>query len=272
MIKTTGLAILLVIATFVFGSVSGRVYAEHVNALFTPERLLDLALWVLLAIGFAMIAAALVAALVKPMWACALVFAASALSLILGAGVSLATLSYGVVFFGAGLLYAHQVMKGLDKRLDFSVEPIQHSQGVLVLALVIVTGVSLYRGFALDMERGGYVLPPVYKRFATGLIEPILRAQIETQPLKPEERTRALDQARTEIEGFFKDAEDALRPYAAAIPAVTAFLVFWALETVTGLLSWIPLLISGGIFELLKIAGIIRVVTETREVKRLTLA
>lgn len=37
--------------------------------------------------------------------------------------------------------------------------------GVLLFALIFLTSLSLYRGFAEDMAHGGYVLPTAYKKF-----------------------------------------------------------------------------------------------------------
>ena len=65
--------------------------------------------------------------------------------------------------------------------------------------------------------------------------------------------------------------ENAIRPYEQWIPRILAFNLFMFLLTVTGLLSWIPILALWAIFPLLTALGVTKTITGTRDVKRLTL-
>jgi hypothetical protein len=65
--------------------------------------------------------------------------------------------------------------------------------------------------------------------------------------------------------------ENAIRPYEQWIPRILAFNLFMFLLTVTGLLSWIPILALWVIFPLLTALGVTKVTTATREVERMTL-
>jgi hypothetical protein len=68
-----------------------------------------------------------------------------------------------------------------------------------------------------------------------------------------------------------KPIENKIEPYKRFIPLAVAIGLLQLLVFVTSLLSWVPILVLGLVFPLLAALKIAEVVTETREVRRLTL-
>jgi hypothetical protein len=209
------------------------------------------------------------------------------------------------------------------------VRPIYQSQTILLVALLIVACGSFYSGYAAEIDREGFSIPPSLSEVVMGRIEQevskLLPADVgekataefreqlegaleeigqEVARLLPEamreasmaefrgQLTGALDEmekeARERLEATDREAimtklgdqleqalvelvENAIRPYEQWIPRILAINLFIFLLTITGLLSWIPILALWVIFPLLTALGVTKVTTGTREVKRLTL-
>lgn len=60
-----------------------------------------------------------------------------------------------------------------------------------------------------------------------------------------------------------------VKPYERYIPFALALSLFMPLVTITGLLTWVPALFLKVLFTLLTALGVVKTVTETREVQRL---
>lgn len=328
-LKVAIFTVLLIAASYYFGDVCERIGQAYALILFPSEEILGLALRFFLAMGAVVITAGLVAALVRPLWACFLIFALSALAMLLGWELEASSGVLTAVYFIASLIYAKRTAGELNDRLRFSVGPIWQSQSILVTTLVIVVCGSFYFGYAAEIERAGFSLPPFLVEMVMGRMEKELVKLLPSDPgeaaiaefreqfgglledmakeggrLLPEavreatiaqfsdQLERALDEMEKEavarlqtvereavIARFmdqFEEAlkglvEEAIRPYEQWIPRILAISLFTSLLTITGLLSWIPILALMVIFPLLTALGMTRVVAETREVKRLTL-
>lgn len=160
-LKSTFFAILLVAASYLFGYVCQQTQQGY-ELLFSlsAKDAIGLALWLLAALAAMVLTAGLVAALVRPRWACFLIFAFSALAMLLGWELKLSSGLLAALYFIASLLYAEGIAKELNERLRFSVKPISQSQSILLTTLVIVVCGSLYLGYAAEIEREGFSLPP----------------------------------------------------------------------------------------------------------------
>ena len=329
-LKSAVFAVLVIAASYFFGDVCERI-GQGYELIFhpSPKEILGLALQFFLAMGAVAITAGLVAALVRPLWACFLIFALSALAMLLGWELKASSGVLTAVCFIASLIYAQGIAGELDNRLRFSVRPIYQSQTILLVALIIVACGSFYLGYAAKIDREGFSIPPFLIEMVMGRIEDevskLLPADVgeeaiarfreqlegtleeigqEVARLLPEamreaamaefrgQLKRALDEMEKEaserleatdreaIMAKFSDqleralvelVENAIRPYEQWIPRILAINLFMLLLTITGLLSWIPILVLMAIFPLLTALGVTKVVTEMHEVKKLTL-
>ncbi len=271
-IKTIILVVVLIVASALFGMVCRRVYQQY-EVLFAPgQALLDLAIRVFGTIGLVVIAAAVVATLVRPPWAMFVAFALSALAMILLWEVSILTLALGFVYLALASIYARSVAAELDKRIEFSVRAIREAQGALLLALAMLIGVSFALGYRDDSAKRGFIIPPAYKQTMRAFAMPSVQVEIDKQgSLGPAEQAAALAQAQREFDNAITGLEMSLRPNTQLIPIVLALMLIWVLENLMGLIEWIPRLVLSGIFPLLERLGVTQVVTETREIKRLIL-
>lgn len=266
-LKSAVFAVLLITASYFFGDVCERIGQGYELILFPSGEVLGLALRFFLAMGAVGLTAGLVAALVRPLWACFIVFSLSALAMLLGWELKATSGVLASVYFIASAIYAQGIAKGLEERLNFSVRPISESQSILLMALIIVACGSLYLGYAAHIEEAGFSIPP---SLTDAIMEGVER---EIEKRVPEAGS---EEALAEFkEGFEKGLEEfvekTIRPYERFIPLAIALSLFTSLVTITRFLSWIPVLALRVIFPLLTALGVTNVVTETREVKRLTL-
>lgn len=328
-LKSAIFAVLLIAASYYFGDVCERIGQAYELILLPSSEALGLALRFFLALGAVALTAGLVAVLVRPLWACFIVFALSALAMLVGWELKASSGVLAAVYLIASLIYAGQIAGELDNRLRFSVRPIYQSQTILRVTLLIVACGSFYLGYAAEIDRAGFSIPPSLIEMVMGRIEQEVsnllpadmgeraiaefREQLEgaleelgqeVTRLLPEamreaamaefrgQLTRALDEMEKEaserLEATDREAimtrfsdqleralvelvENAIRPYEQWIPRILAINLLMFSLTITGLLSWIPILALWVIFPLLAALGVTKVTTGTREVKRLTL-
>jgi hypothetical protein len=262
----SGVFILLLIAASCFFSYRCQQIGQLSDAIFSPS--LDTLypfLWLLLAIALVAITAGLVAALVRPLWVCFVAFALSGLAVLLILGLNLLSLVLAVLYFLAGVIYSQGTAKGLNERIKFSVRPIQDNQMILLIVLVIAACAMFYSGYAAKIEREGFTPPAFVIDIATGIVE----NQIQAEPgLSPQEKEQAMAQFRQELE---QQMADWIKPYQQYIPAGIALSLLGILITIIQFLSWLPVQFVRGIFAALTACHVLVMVTETQEVKRLTM-
>lgn len=263
----------LIVAGALLGVVCDRVYKQY-EALFSPgPELLNLAIWVVGTIILVAIVAGLFVALVRPFWMIIVGFVLSALAMILAWEVSIGSLALGLVYVLLATVYGRSVVHELSNRLDFSMRPVKEGQGILLFALILLISISFALGYREDAMRRGFIVPPAYKQTVMQMITPLVQTSIESRDeLRPEEKAAALEEARHRVEEFWTRIERTLQPYAQFVPVGLALILLGVLKTLLGLVSWVPLLVLSVIFPLLKLLGVTRVVTETREIRRLTLS
>jgi len=268
-LKVAFFAALLIGVGYFFGTICRQVGEAHQLVLSPSKEILNLLLWFLLAVGAMSVTAGLVAALVRPVWAAAIAFALSGLSMLLGWKVEVA-LSSGVLiaaYLAAAFLYVGSVATELNERVRFSVRPISEGQGTLLMALILVACGSLYLAYAPHIEREGFSVPDFYVETFMQQMEKQVEARVPA-----DQRQEIVAEFREEfgraIDGFF---ERTLKPYERFIPLIVAASLFMPLLTITRLLAWVPAVLLSVIFTLLKALGVIEEVTETREVQRLVI-
>jgi hypothetical protein len=271
--KIAVLAILLLLAGFLFGRACGQINRQYDLILLLNASFIQVLLFLLAAVAASAIAGGLTAALVRPLWLCAVIFFLSACAAFIGWGMSLQAALVALVYLLASLLYCRGVATALDSRLKFSVEPISGSQSVLLTGLAIAASLSLYFGYVADIENSGFTFPPALKDSIRQMAMAPMITQIEARTdLTPDEKDELL--ART-MQGFEEQwldpVEQMLQSVAGFVPWIVAFMLFQFLTVVNALLSWVPVVILSAIFPALTALGVTKKLTETREVERLTL-
>lgn len=222
-------------------------------------------LWLLLALALVAITAGLVATLVRPLWMCFIAFALSGLAVLFIWGLNLIGMVLAVLYLLAGLFYSQGVAKGINERINFSVRPIRDNQTILLIVLIIAASALFYSGYAEQIESEGFTTPP----FVIDMVMEIAEGQIEgSANLTPQEKEQAITEFR---EQFEQQVEDRIKPYQRLIPIGIAVSLLSILITILSLISWLPILILRAIFAILAACHVTKEVTETQEVKRLTI-
>jgi len=265
LVKPVIFILLLIAASGFLGNICNQI-GQLGDTIFSPSMdTLYLFLWLLLALALVAITAGLVAALLRPLWMCFIAFALSSLVVLFIWGLNLISLVLAMIYLLAGLLYSQGVAKGLNERINFSVRPIGDNQTILLTVLVIAACALFYSGYAAQIESEGFTTPPVVIDMVMGVAE----GQIEgSADLTPEEKEQAIAEFREQFEQQLKDW---VEPYQQFIPIGIAIMLLSILITILSLISWLPILILQGIFAILAACHVTTVVTETQEVKRVTI-
>ena len=272
-LKVGAFASLLIASGYFFGHVCeqlGRAY-ELISAP-SFERFLSLALGLLLALGAMAIASGLVAALLRPWWVCFGAFALANLAILFAWGPRASSALLVIFCFVASLIYSLDVVRELNERLSFSVRPIAISQTILLTALVVVACGAFYLGYAAQIEKEGFTIPAYMRSTMKEMALKMVEERIREAHIEPQEREALMARFEKEFdEGIMGPMEERLEPFGRFVPVLLAVSLFALLLAITRLFSWVPVLLLGLIFPLLTAIGVTRVVTEMREVRRLTL-
>ena len=194
--------------------------------------------------------------------------ALSALALLLGWRVSPASVILALVYLVAGAAYVLVAERELGQRIRFSLHPVVEAQSTLRLALILVACGSLYLACAPQIQEEGFAIPDKY-------LDPVAD-QMERQVLgsvpvaqRSEIARQFRQQFRSLIDGLLDQVMGRFDRY---LPALIVAGVFTSLATVVSLVAWVPGLLLQLLLALLAALRLTKVVTETREVERLTLA
>jgi len=273
-IKIVILAGLLVAASYLLGTICRRVQWGY-ELIFAPSlELGTLLLWCLAGAGAVAVASGLAAALVRPLWASALAFLLASLALLLGWEVRRGMGLLALLYFLALLLYAVGTARALEERVRFSVRAcLSDGLSLLLTVLALIACGGIYFSYAAQIEAEGFSIPPSLKDTFVEMVMQRLSAQMEAQEeLKPEEMGKQLAEIREQMERMWLEpAESRLKPYERFIPAALALGLFWTLRTLLAFLAWVPALVLRGLFPLLTLLRVTKVVRETREVERLVI-
>lgn len=209
--------------------------------------------------------------LVRPIWLAliASILAVVVYAMILG--------SDSATWIAAGLLgaalfvFVLYVGKQLKNQINFSAHPFSDMKLLLLSVLAISTCVSFGLGYIKDSTQHNYIVPPQVNNALGDLAALLAKSTIDQQPLKPEQKTAALEQVRKAAMSGLEGMEKNLGPYKSSIPWLLGFTLFSILTTVFFLLGFVPLLLAKLLFALLRVTGFAKVTTEMREVKHLVI-
>ncbi len=266
-LKVLFVTVLLMGASYFFGTVSRQMGTAYALLLPPSVRLWGLLLRLLLACGVMAVAAGLVAALFRPLRVAFVAIALSGVALLLGERGSLPGAFFSLLYVLAGMVYAYQVQNELRQRVGFSVRVVAESQMVLLVALLVVALGSFYLGYRDYINREGFSIPTQY----VGQVSE--RLSVEGAAFVPEIfrdgiRTGVKKQVQYTLTDQFRQW---IKPFERFIPIVAAVLLFVPLFVVMYLLNWVPAGVLWVVLLVLKVLGVLKVTTETQVVKRLVI-
>jgi hypothetical protein len=270
--KTTVFILVLIGAHVLLGITCNKVQAQY-ESLFPPDKAsLNLVIWVVGSILLGALTGGLVAALVRPFWIIALGFFLSSLAMLLAWGVNIYSAIAALIYFLIAIRFCKTVADEINNRLNFSVNPIQQEQKLLLFGLALMIGAGFALGYQDATRRSGELIPPAYKQKITDSITRTVQAQLEKQSGPGQvENTMVLQQMQQGVEKLWASADKLLEPYVSYLPFVIGALLVWLLNTLLGFIAWIPPLLLSRIIPLLKAIGVTHEVVETKEARRLVL-
>jgi hypothetical protein len=257
----------LVAAGYHYGTLCDRVQFAY-GLLVPPSRpLLVLLLQLLLSIGIVAVAAAVVAALFRPIWIAFIAFALSAAAVLLGWGYStprvLLTAGYALV----GMTYCYLVQRELRQRVEFSVSVVTEGQSLLLVALLAIALAGFYLGYSAQVQREGFSIPEQYRnRIADEVSNRIASAVPEL--FRDAIRTAVHQQLQALLSDQFRHA---VKPFERYIPVAVAALLLLPLLAAAYLLTWVPIVVLWVVFLALRLLRVVKVKTETIQVRRLVI-
>jgi hypothetical protein len=266
-LKMVFLAIPMIVAGYSFGRICQRMSVAYPLLLAPSRELLTLLLWLLLALAFIAVSAGVVAALLRPVWVAFVAFALSGLALLLGWEVTLRSAILALFYMLTGAAYAVGTEGELKQRIKFSVRPVTDGQSILIIVLLIVAIGGFYFGSAEHIKRKGFSIPEQYMTKFTGEMAKGIAVQLPAG-----RREKIQSEIRKQSQRVLDDLLARwVKPFEQYVPLIVALSLFMPLLTITRLLTWVPMLILGGVFPLLAAIGLTRVATGTVEVERLVI-
>ena len=267
-LKAAFLALLLIAAGFFFGTLCRQMGGAYQVLIPPTRKLLPLLLRLLAAVGLVTVAAGIVTALLRPLWVACVAFALAGVAMLLGWGVSRESALLTLLFVLAAAVYAATAQNDLRKRIAFSVRALAQTQLILLVALLVLAVGSFYLGYAAQIRKEGFSIPLEHReRVANDLANRIASGFPEMY--REGVRSGVHDQVLDLLSVQFRKA---VEPFERYIPAEFAVVLFLPLLAVTYLLAWVPALLLGAIFPVLRAVGIVKVTTKMVEVKRLAIA
>jgi hypothetical protein len=262
-IKIAFFILLLMGASYFFGLICKQIDVAYELILLPSRELLFLLLKFLGALVALLVAAGLVAGLLRPLRIGYSAFALSGLAILLGWRISIASGALVLIYVIAGVVYTMGVDREMKERIKFSIRSVSTGQALLSLSLSLVACGSLYLGYEAYIDREGFSIPEAY-------IELYLD-QVENQikfPGSEEVSGQTVAELRENLKQSLEDLiYEKLVPYEPFIPLGLSAGVFMSLMTLVSLLLWLPVIFLRIIFSVLMVAGVTSVVSDMREVQ-----
>jgi hypothetical protein len=228
------------------------------------KELLEMMLFLLLSLGGVIISAGIVALLMKPLWAAVIAFLLSSMSIIVGwqqfttiVGIIL------LVYFLICCYAVHCVHAEQKEHIHFTTKPFKDSLSLFSIALLIVACGSIFIGSKDAIDRNGFEIPASYLEI---FMNPFKEQALSQVPYSEHKKfEEEFDGQMQEMMGGFTEK---IKPIEKYIPLMIGAMFLMPLLTVNQILSSFWLFVLYGVIKIFTVAGIIRVVTETRDVEK----
>jgi hypothetical protein len=263
---------MLIGAHFLLGMACNKIQSHYADFLPLGSQSLTLAIWVFGSILLCALTGGLVVAVVRPQWVVAIGFGLSSLAMFVAWGINIYSAIAALVYFVIAFWFCKTVIDEMMTRLYFSINPIQQGQKILLIGLALMIGASFAFGYQDAARKSGEMIPSAYKQKITDSITRTVQGQLEKQSgLGQGQSSNVLQGMQQGVDKVLTQADTLLKPYASILPYVIGVLLAWLLNTLLGLLSWLPPRLLNLIILMLKGIGFVHEAVETTEVRRLVL-
>jgi hypothetical protein len=228
------------------------------------KELLYILLFLLISLGGVIISAGIVALLMKPLWICAVTFLLSSLAILFG--WQRFSITIGIILFVYFVICccaAHCVHAEQKERIHFSTKPFKDSLGLFSIALLIVACGSVFIGSKDAIDRNGFEIPAVYLEIFMDPFKEQVLSQVPNNERQNVEKEFE-EQMQEMMDGF----TEKIKPFEKYIPLIIGVMFLTPLLTVNQILSSIWLLVLQVVIKIFTAVGIIKIVTETRDVEK----
>ena len=263
-IKYCGFILVHLAASYFLGRMCDQLSSSYELIMSPSKELLEMLLFLLLSLGGVIISAGIVALLMKPLWAAVIAFLLSSMSIIIGwqqfttiVGIIL------LVYFLICCYAAHCVHAEQKERIRFSTKPFKDSLNIFSIALLIVACGSIFIGSKDVIDRNGFEIPASYLEI---FMDPFKEQALSQVPYTERQNVEK------EFEGQMQEMMDGftgqIEPFEKYIPLIISAMFLTPLLTVNQILSFIWLLVLQVVIKIFTAVGIIKIVTETRDVEK----
>ena len=265
MLFITGLHVL---SGFFLGAICKEVQGIFPMLLDLTPELLIVVIKILLVVGGVIFTSGLVALINRPLYAYATAF------LLYGAAVlfiweefSLISIAFIVMYILLGIGFVFYAQNRMNDRISVSLQPISESRMLLLFGVILLICASLYLVAKDDIRKHGFHLP---EELIMAFAEPFKEGVLAEVP--EEQKEQAKVQFEEEFSKAIKQMErETLEPIEAYIPILIPLMLFFTLQTIVSILSFIPMLLLEAVFRLMKTAHFVRVEKTSVEVEKITL-
>lgn len=260
-----GLLILIyLITSYILGIMCNQMSMSYELILSPSAELLKRLLFLIISIGGVIISAGIVALLMRPLWTSAVAFLLSSSAILFGwqrfsiqVGIIL------LVYFVICCYAAHCVHAEQKERIRFSTKPFKDSLSLFSKALLIVACGSIFIGSKDVIDRSGFEIPASFMDLFMDPFKQQILSQVPYSERKNVEK---------EFEGQMQEMMDGftgqIEPFEKYIPLIIGGMFLPPLLIVNQILCPIWLLVLQGVIKILYAVGIVKIVTETRDVKK----
>ena len=260
-----GVFIFIHLATSYFlGRMCDQLSLSYELIMSPSKELLEMLLFLLLSLGGVIISTGIVTLLMKPLWISAVVFLLSSLAILFG--WQRFTIQVGIillVYFLICCYAAHGVNVEQKERIHFSTKPFKDSLSIFSIALLIVACGSIFIGSKDAIDRNGFEIPASYMEI---FMDPFKEQALSQVPYY--ERSQVEEEFEKQMQGMMDGFTEQIEPFEKYIPLIIGVMFLTPLLTVNQVLSSIWLIVLQVVIKIFTTVGIIKIVTETRDVEK----
>ena len=252
------------ITSYALGRMCNQLSLSYELILSPSQELLEKLVFLLISLGGVIVSAGIVSLLMKPLWAAVIAFLLSSMSIIVG--WQLFTITAGIILFVYFVICcyaAHCVHTEQKEHIHFSTKPFKDSFGLFSIALLIVACGSIFIGSKDAIDRNGFEIPKSYLEI---FMDPFKEQALSQVPNN--ERSQVEEEFEKQMQGMMDGFTERIEPFEKYIPLIIGVMFLAPLLTVNQILSSIWLLVLQSVIKIFAAVGIIKIVTETRDVEK----
>ena len=267
-LKIIIIAVLHIAIGLYVGMICKEVQSVFPMLLDPSPGLLPAAIHILLGIGGVVLTSGLVALSIRSFPIYAVIFLFHGAAVVYGwQEFSLISIIFVFIYILLNIGFVFSTQQRMKDRIRVSLQPVNESRMMILIGIVLLICGSLYLGGKANIEKHGFHLP---EELMMAFVEPFKEQALAGQP----EEVRAL--AEEQFEEEFSQAiqqmeEEALKPIEGYIPIIIPLMIFFTMETIVSLLSFIPMMVLDIIFRILKALHFLTIEKTTGEIESLSL-